>query len=269
MPRSLRNLVTVSPPTLDRTPFAVVDRQLGDAHAPFDRAWLMARFEEGLQIRMLPPPQSGLVLFQPGRLSWKPVTGLDDALMVHDLRVRPGEGAQSAARRLWSGVEDFARYYGFSVVIALLGQEEGLISPEFAPGRGWFVVDEGPGGARLSARVLHGPALLPRFPHDWKARAASLGPGSVIQTTGESPALEGRAERLCASAAAHGLAVRRDRLCDPDRARARAVSPGATFAAVHDGTRIGGAELEDADILAAFAGAPMRAGSAGPVQSPE
>ncbi len=256
MPRSLRHLVTVSPPTFDRTAFAGVDRQLKAAHAPFDRAWLMARFEEGLQIRMLPPPQSGIVLFQPGRLSWKPVTGVDDTLVVHDLRVRPGGGAQAAARRLWSGVEEFARYYGFSVALALLGQEEGLVSPEFAPGRGWFVVDEGPCGALLSARVLHGPTLLPRFPRDWKARAASLGPGSVIQTTGESAALERRAARLCAWAAERGLAVRRDRLSDPDRARARSVSPGATFSAVHEGERVGGAELDDSEILAAFGAVP-------------
>jgi hypothetical protein len=37
--------------------------------------WLMARFEEGLQIRMLHPPEPGIVLFQPGRLSWRPIEG--------------------------------------------------------------------------------------------------------------------------------------------------------------------------------------------------
>ncbi len=252
MPRNLRDLVTVSPPTFDRTSFSGVDRQLAAAHAPFDRAWLMQRFDEGLQIRMLPPPASGIVLFQPGRLCWRPIECLDDAVVVHDLRVHQGDGARKAADRLWAGVEDFARFYGFSTVLAVLGEEEGLISPDVAPGRGWMVVDEGPGGARLSARVLHGPVTLPRFPRDWKARAARLGAGPVIQTTGESQALEARAEGLCARAARLGLDVRRERLVDPGEARSRAVSPGATFSVLGGGTRIGGAEFSDAQILDAW-----------------
>ncbi|MDG4648534.1 hypothetical protein P6F26_08760 [Roseibacterium sp. SDUM158017] len=249
MTRNLRDLVTVSPPTFDRTSFTGVDRRLGSAHTPFDRSWLMARFDEGLQIRMLPPPQSGIVLFQPGRLSWRPIDGLDDTLVVHDLRVRRGPGARVAAARLWAGVEDFARYYGFSVVLGLLGLEDGLIDPAFAPGRGWVGVDVGPGGAQLSALFLQGPAPLPSFPRDWLARAASLGPGAVIQTTGESQALETRAARLCTRAAERGMRIRRQRPSNPDEARARAVSPGATFSFVLDGRRIGGAEMPDAAIL--------------------
>jgi hypothetical protein len=38
------------------------------------------------------------------------------------------------------------------------------------------VLDEGPGGARLSARVLMGPSTCRAFPRDWRARAAALGP---------------------------------------------------------------------------------------------
>jgi hypothetical protein len=253
MPRSLRDLLTVSPPTFDRTSFAGVDRQLGAAHSPYDRTWLMARFGEGLQIRMLPPSDPGIVLFQPGRLSWRPIDGLDDAVVVHDLRVRPGPGARVAAERLWRGVEDFARFYGFSSVLAILGEEEGLVVPTCGPGRGWMTADVGPGAARLVARVLHGPMSLPRFPRDWLARAAATGPGPVIQTTGESQKLETRAARLTARAAEGGIRVRRDRFSGPHEARARAVSPGATFSVLLDGIRLGGTELADAAILAAFA----------------
>ncbi|MCU4653949.1 hypothetical protein N8I71_13980 [Roseibacterium sp. SDUM158016] len=253
MPRSLRDLVTVSPPTFDRTSFPGVDRQLGAAHAPFDRAWLMARFDEGLQIRMLPPPQCGIVLFQPGRLSWRPIEGLEDAVVVHDLRVDANGAPRVAAERLWDGVVDFARFYGFTSVLAIVGAEEGLIAPGVAPGRGWLALDRGPGGARLVARILQGPVAMPRFPRDWKARGASLGPGCILQTTGESPALETRAARLVARAAEAGIVVRRDRLTCPEQARARAVSPGATFSVICEGVRLGGAEMSDTEILAAFA----------------
>jgi hypothetical protein len=252
MPRNLRDLVTVSPPTFDRTSFAGVDRELGAAHAPFDRAWLMERFDEGLQIRMLQPPASGIVLFQPGRLCWRPIDGLDDAVVVHDLRVQPGEGARKAADRLWHGVEDFARFYGFSTVLAIVGEEEGLISPECAPRRRWMAVDEGPGGARLTARILQGPIPLPHFPRDWKARIARLGFRPAVQTTGESVALEARADALCERAARSGLRVRRERLGRPEEAQARAVSPAAAFSVLGGGQRIGGAEMSDTAILEAW-----------------
>jgi hypothetical protein len=212
----------------------------------------MDRFEEGLQIRMLPPPRSGIVLFQPGRLCWRPIVGLDDAIVVHDLRVHQEEGARGSADRLWRGVEDFARFYGFSAVLAVIGEEEGLISPANAPGRGWMVVDEGPGGARLSARILQGPVKMPHFPRDWSARAARLGPGAAVQTSGESQALEMRAEALCTRAAGSGLTVRHERLALPGEAQARAVSPGATFSILSRGERIGGAEMSDSDILGAW-----------------
>lgn len=65
MSRRLRELVTVSPPTFERTEFAQVDAMLDAPQAPIDREWLMARFGEGLQIRILREPRLGLVLFQP------------------------------------------------------------------------------------------------------------------------------------------------------------------------------------------------------------
>ncbi len=254
MSRSLRDLVTVSPPTFDRTSFSWADRQLSAAHAPYTRDWLMARFEEGLQIRMLHPPEPGIVLFQPGRLSWRPIEGLDNAIVVHDLRVSEGPNARVNAKRLWDGVEEFAQFYGFSSILAVMGEGEGLVSPAFAPGRRWMVVDEGPGDARLTTCVLYGPIDLPRFPNDWRARAAALGPGPVIQTTGESDTTEARADRIVATAAKAGLDIRRDRLTTPELARHRAVSPGATFSAVAGGRRVGGLEMSDEELLAALAG---------------
>lgn len=261
MPRQLRDLVTVSPPTFDQTRFAAVDRQLCTAHAPYDKSWIMARFEEGLQIRMLPPPASGLVLFQPGRLSWRPIEGLDSALVVHDLRVAADASSRSSAARLWTAVELFARFYGFSTILALMGSPEvphgntqgaahgGLIAPDCAPGRGWITFDRGPLGARLTGRVLTGPVALPRLPRDWRARAAALGPGAVIQTTGESARTEARAAWLIARAASAGVVVRHDRLTTPWEARSRGVSPVAGFAALRDGVLLGGADRPDAELL--------------------
>lgn len=244
-----RDTVTVSPPTIDRTAFAAVDAAIPAAHAPFARDWLMARFAEGLQIRLLTPPYEGLVLFQPGRLSWRPLLGAERALVVHDLRVSKGRLAKDGAMRLWAVAESFASYYGFTSVLALIGDGEGLVAAEHAPGRGWMTLDEGPDGSRLVGRILQGPVALPSLPDDWGLRAAGCGAGIVIQTTGESAALEALAERTCDALAPRGVPIRHDRLVDARAVQACAMRPGAAYTVACDGVVIGGAELDAPALL--------------------
>ncbi|MBF9058196.1 hypothetical protein HKCCSP123_03290 [Rhodobacterales bacterium HKCCSP123] len=246
-----RDTVTVSPPTFDRTAFADTDAALPAPHAPYDRDWLMARFAEGLQIRMLKPPHEGFVMFQPGRLAWRPIEGAERAVVIHDLRVGPGALARESASRLWTVAGNFARYYGYSAVLALLGKGVGLISPGMAPGRGWLTFDEGPCGERLVGQVMHGPLSLPSFPADWTRRAAALGKGLVIQTTGESVRLERVARTTAEALSARGVPVRLDRLVDPDDVHARALCPGSAYTVAGAGRVIGGAELGPEDLLRA------------------
>jgi hypothetical protein len=241
----------VSPPTFDRTAFVRTDAALDAAHAPFNRDWLMARFAEGLQIRLLREPHEGLVLFQPGRLAWRPIIGADRAIVVHDLRVAPGPLAREGVARLWAVVDRFASYYGYAAVLALVGAAPGLIAPADAPGRGWLTLDRSAFGDRLVGRILQGPMALPQLPRDWDQRAAALGPGLVIQTTGESAALEARARAVIAALAAQGIAVRHDRLTRAEDVRARAVRPGAVYAAACDGRWLGGPELGPEALLRA------------------
>ncbi|MHA7888484.1 hypothetical protein [Roseicyclus sp.] len=257
-----RDTVTVSPPTFDRSAFALTDAALPAPHAPYDRDWLMARFAEGLQIRMLKPPHEGFVMFQPGRLAWRPLDGAERAVVIHDLRAGPGALARENAARLWAVAGDFARYYGYAAVLALMGEGAGLVSPAAAPGRGWLCFDRGPCGARVVGQVLQGPLALPGLPRDWAQRAAGLGPGLVIQTTGESGHLEQLARDRVAALAARGVAVRHDRLTDPESLRVRALGPGAVYTVACGGRVIGGAELGPDDMLRAVAG------GAAPAQSP-
>jgi len=253
-----RDTVTVSPPTLDRTDFARLDTALGAPHAPFDRNWLMRRFAEGLQIRLLKPPAEGMVLFQPGPLAWRPIKGSRRALVVQDLRVAPGPSAKENTARLWSVAEHFARYYGLAAVLALVGDGPGLVAGNHAPGRGWLTLDRGPDETRLVGRVLHGPMALPGLPVRWAARAAALGPGVVIQTTGESARLDARARCVVAALRARGIAARHDRLADADSVRALAVRPAAAYSAVVHGRMAGGPDVSISELarLAARAQCP-------------
>jgi hypothetical protein len=255
MPHHGRDTVTVSPPTFERSDFATVDAGLAAAHAPLDRDWLMARFAEGLQIRLLKHPDAGLVIFQPGKLAWRPIDGAERALVVQDLRIAPASLARDAAARLWSVAEGFARYYGLSAVLALVGDGPGLIAPEVAPGRGWLTLDEGPGGVRLIGRILQGPMALPHLPQDWDRRAAASGPGVTIQTSGECVALEDRARGMLNALEALRIPARHDRPATGSDLRARAVRPEAAYSVVVDGKVIGGPEVTLDMILDRLGGA--------------
>lgn len=249
-----RHCLTVSPPTIDRSEFARCDATVPALHAPFARDWIMARFGEGLQIRMLRPPLEGFVVFQPGKLAWRPLEDADRGVVIHDLRVPAGPLAREATRHLLREVEGFARYFGYTLLLAITGIEPGLLPPRFAPGRGWVAFDKGPGGARLLGRVLQGPHAFPSFPRDWAARRSALGSGLVIQTTGESTPFEARARFLCAALEGRAIAIRHERLTAPAVVNSRAARPSAAFSVHLDGTYLGGADLTPDDLFAAVLG---------------
>lgn len=247
MARSDRDIVTISPPTLRHTDFSTVDCDFADGHSAYDRDWIAERFADGLQIRMLRGDARGYVLFQPGRLSWRPILGADRAIVIHDLRVAEGPGAQAATFRLWDTVETFARYYGYAAVLALGGPETGIIPVSRRPVRGWMRLGQGACGTALWGRILHGPMAIPRLPDDFAARAARLGAGVVVQTTGE---LAETARRIAALRAAMGdVPVTVDRLTDADCVRHRAVRAGAGYSVVLDGRVLGGPDVTEAEIL--------------------
>jgi hypothetical protein len=257
MPNHGHELLTVSPPRLERSAFARLDRGLAAPHAPYARDWLLGRFGEGLEIRLLRGDPEGLVLFQPGKLAWRPILGAERAVVVQDLRVATAPQRPAAALALWQAVEEFARYFGYHLLVALIGQGPGLIAPEHGPGQGWLICDDGPEGVRLVGRVLQGPVSLPRLPQDWEARAQAMGPGLVILTSGESVTLEARAEAMVAAIAGRGVSIRHLRFSDAADLRARAIRPGAAYAITCDGRYLGGPELTVEDLFRAAVGGLM------------
>ena len=82
------NVITVSPPNLDRTGFLSLEMGIGRQDGPTRRDWLLDRFEEGFQVRMLRPPLKGFVEFAPGRVSWKPLIGGAGCIVVQSLCVK-------------------------------------------------------------------------------------------------------------------------------------------------------------------------------------
>jgi hypothetical protein len=234
MARVSHQTITVSPPNLDRSGFLSLETGLGGRDGPVSRDWLVERMKDGFQLRMLREPRRGFIEFAPGRASWWPIEGADAAVVVQRLRVAPGEPGGSASLLLHEA-EDWARFYGFSAVLALAGHGMDPAVETDLRARGFRVIDETADGVLLCMVVLQGPVALPRLPRNWKRRRAALGPGLVVQDTGHCPHQSGRAQTLLSLAEEAGLNARIDRLHSAEEARARLAAPGALFCVGYDG----------------------------------
>lgn len=234
-----RNVIAVSPPNLDRTGFLKLEEGLTGGDMPTSRNWLMDRLAQGLQIRMLRSPLRGFIEFAPGRSSWRPIDGVDQAVVIECLRVDGQTGRAHGIGALLQVAEDWARYYGFSAVLmsARVGEDPDL--DRQLQRHGYHIIDGSIGDTVLWGQILQGPQALPTLPQDWRSRAERLGAGLVVQTVGHCDALLRNGEALVARARTSGLAARIDQLCTAAEARARMVCPVSLACVVLDGDVLG------------------------------
>ncbi|WP_146636195.1 hypothetical protein [Nioella nitratireducens] len=234
MARGPRNVITVSPPNLERTGFLSLEQGFAGPSRATRRDWLLERFSEGLQVRMLRPPLRGFVEFAPCRVSWQPLACNGDSVVIERLEIDPGSRPSPGLGTLLRAAEEWAGYFGFASVLLPIRAEAG-VSARALSDHGYCCVDRTVGKTGLWMRVLHGPTLLPFLPQDWQARTAALGPGLVVQSGGQSDEQHDIAQGLLDRATAAGLPARFDLLTCAEDARKRTVWPGTLFSVVLDG----------------------------------
>lgn len=235
MARVPRNVITVSPPNLDKTGFLSLEQGLAGPDQPTGRDWLIDRLAQGLQVRMLRDPLRGFIEFVPGRATWRPLLGAEQSVVIECLRVEAQAGRVVGIGALLRVAEDWARYYGFSTLLMTLRQEDDREILSELHRQGFQLFDQTMGGLQLWGRVLQGPVELPRLPQDWRARAARLGPGLVIQSIGHSDSQQKKAEDLLSRGREAGLPVRLDWIGTADQARTELACPDALSCVLLDG----------------------------------
>lgn len=231
MARTVSRTITVSPPNLARTGFLALEQEMLGASAPTCRNWLLRRFEEGHQVRMLRQPGRGFIEFAPGRASWRAINGAERCVVVQCLHA---DGAQSTADLL-RAAEDWARYYDFAAVMIVVGSHPRLPTPKAVTGAGYSVVGETAGGVSLYGKFLQGPVPLPSLPQNWRARRAALGPGLVVQCAARLPEHMAFARDLVARGKDLGLPARVDLIETAEAARTRLASAASYFSVVLNG----------------------------------
>lgn len=248
MGRKLSTTLTVSPPNLERTGYFAMEQALTGRPAPIDRDWLIARFHDGLQIRMLRPPRQGIIEFSSGQASWHPIRGAERSVVVQCLHAADEEGAAL----LIEAAEDWARYFGFSALLVLTGSHPRLQSVETLARQGYRAFGETTDEIGLMGKILHGPILLPTLPKDWQARAKTLGRGAVIQCSARCPRALAFAQDLVSLITENGAAARVDLMKTAQAARERRISAASDFAIALDGTRIDDGRLSEAEVRASL-----------------
>lgn len=217
------------------------------------RDWLMARFAEGLQLRLLGSGERGFIEFMPGDKAWRAVEGAGGFVVIHCLWVVGKSKGKGHASALLTGAETWARDQGYHGVAAVTSTGNWLIAPGVLEHHGYEAVETVPPGFGLMLKRFSNAPATPRLSGDWDAKAAACGPGLTVLRSAQCPYLEDAARHAKNAADKLGLAFT-DRLIETAAdLRRLAPTPYGTYAIVHDGRLVSYHYLLEKQIITALA----------------
>ncbi|HHS94684.1 MAG TPA: GNAT family N-acetyltransferase [Rhodobacterales bacterium] len=216
------------------------------------RDWLLQRFDEGLQLRLLGDGERGFIEFMPGAKSWRAIDDAKDFIVIHCLWVVGKSRGQGYATALIGEAETWAKENGYRGVAALTGNGNWLISPGVLEHHGYRAVDRAEHGFELLAKCFRGGGF-PRLSGGWHAKAQALGPGLTVLRTAQCPYLEDAASHARRAAEKLSIPFHDEVLTSAEDLRARSPSPYGTYALVFDGKLLSYHYLLEKQILAKLA----------------
>jgi len=221
------------------------------------RDWLMARFEEGLQLRLLGDGERGFIEFMPGAKCWRAIEDAEEFVVIHCLWVVGKSRGQGFARDLLAEADTWARGHGFRGVAALTSRDNWLIAPGVLEHHGFRRVGRAGQVFELWAKAdgIHDD---PRISGGWTQKAAACGPGVTVLRSAQCPYLEDAAAKARAAAEDLGLPFKEILLKTAEDVRRLSPTPYGTYALVKDGQCVSYHYLPEKDAkraLSAPAGA--------------
>ena len=116
----MAEIITVTADNLDQHGFFCKMSARKSTAWKAKRDWLMARFEEGLQLTLLGDGERGFIEFMPGPESWRAIDDAEDYVVIHCLWVVGKSRGKRYARDLIAEAESWARENGFQGVAAFV-----------------------------------------------------------------------------------------------------------------------------------------------------
>ncbi len=217
-------------------------------------AWVKARLEEGMRLKMLKLPERGFIEYIPGEKAWRAVNA-KGYMVIHCLWVVGKSKGRGFGSALLDACFSDAKNAGMLGLAMVTSEGNWLAGKRLLERRGFEAVATAPPSFTLMVKKLK-PGPLPTFPRDWAARAARHGRGLTIFRSDQCPYLPDATRVLLEAAAKKRL---RTRLVDLRTARdvqTLSPSPYGVFNIVHDGRLIGYHYLMKEDFLGALGRTP-------------
>ncbi len=230
----MAKIITVTPENLDEHGFFCKMSARKSTAWQAKRDWVMARFDEGLQLRLLGDGERGFIEFMPGAKSWRAIDDAEDFVVIHCLWVVGKSRGKRFARELIAEAETWARENGFRGVAALTSRGNWLIAPGVLEHHGYRRVDSCGEGFELQAKA-HGILHFPRLSGAWAQKAEACGPGVTVLRSAQCPYLEDAAAKARTAAEDLGLSFKEFVLETAEDVRRMSPTPYGTYALVKDG----------------------------------
>ena len=243
----MAEIITVTADTVDEHGF-FCKMSARKSHAwQAKRDWLLARFEEGLQLRLLGDGERGFIEFMPGPKSWRAVDDVADFVVIHCLWVVGKSRGRGFARDLVAEAETWARENGYHGVAALTSRGNWLIAPGIVEHLGFRRVDSC--GEKFELWVkAHSNHKVPHICGGWTRKAEACGSGVTVLRSAQCPYLEDAAAKVRTVAQELGLPFREVMIESADDVRHLSPTPYGTYALVKDGTAVAYSYLTEAEL---------------------
>ncbi|MBN1259676.1 MAG: GNAT family N-acetyltransferase [Anaerolineae bacterium] len=199
------------------------------------RAWLDARFAEGLRLHQIYEGKRSVAFVEtiPGEFAWRAVAA-SGYLFIHCLWVVGKGKGKGYAAHLLAACEAEARAEGRAGVAMATSSGVWLADKPVLVKCGYEVVAAAPPSFELLVKRFD-DAPLPTFPADWKARAARYGSGLTILRTDQCPYIPDAVTLAQEAAAENGIPARVVTYESAAEVQAHAPSPYGVFNLVYDG----------------------------------
>jgi L-amino acid N-acyltransferase YncA len=219
-------------------------------------AWVKARFDEGMRIKMLEPPERGFIEYIPGEYAWRALNA-PGHMVIHCLWVVGRSKGKGLGGLLLEACIADARKAGMCGTAMVASPGNWLAGRRIFEKHGFKAVSTAPPSFVLMVKRL-GPGPAPSFPRDWEARAAHFGDGLTVVTSGQCPYHPAAVENLLAAAAKGRIKARAVELRTAREVQALSPTPYGAFSIVLDGKLIGYHYLTQEKFLQAVKGEKFR-----------
>ncbi|MBN2002248.1 MAG: GNAT family N-acetyltransferase [Anaerolineae bacterium] len=229
-------LITVNAENVDKLGFfCYMSKRKAPGYAQ-KRAWLAARFTEGLKILMVHETGGrtvGFIEYIPGEYAWRAVNA-PGYMLIHCLWVvGKGKGKGYGTRLIEACLED-ARAQGMHGVATVATDRVWMAKKDIFIKNGFEEIDQAPPAFHLLVRRFD-DAPLPTFPGDWEARQAKFGAGLTIVRTPQCPYVDDAVNGMAQVAQEKGLPTKIVELRSAQEVRDLSPTPYGVFGIVLDG----------------------------------